>query len=142
MKKEKVTKALFPEYHKKENELIIDGYTLRDFITSDEEREYYKNRYIEQCYTYWIESYVFDTYTSKQWNILYAYEKANNLSKADKKIILKMISWQEEQLKKEMPDINKFKVYLEKFGIEYKEYIDPSEEYKNLPELKVLKIQK
>lgn len=135
------TKPLF-DVPKRKQEKTIDGYTKRDFVSSDEIRVFYKKRYIEDIYNFWTECESFNKVTMKYYDKIDELEKNQKLTKEEKNGIKKLAEFEASEYIKTLPDITKFQGYLDEFGIEYRHHIPPEDEYKDLEVLPVLDYSK
>ena len=135
------TKPLF-DVPKRKQEKTIDGYTKRDFVSSDEIRDFYKKRYIEDIYNFWTDCESFNKVIMKYYDKISELEKNQKLTKEEKNGIKKLAEFEASEYIKTLPDITKFKGYLDEFGIEYRHHIPPEEEYKDLEVLPVLDYSK
>ena len=135
------TKPLF-DVPRRKQEKTIDGYTKRDFVSSDEIRDLYKNRYIEDIYNFWTDCEAFNKVTMKYYDKIYELEKNQKLTKEEKNGIKKLAEFESSEYIKTLPDITKFQEYLDEFGIEYRHHIPPAEEYKDLELLPVFDYSK
>ena len=77
------TKPLF-DVPKRKQEKTIDGYTKRDFVSSDEIRYFYKKRYIEDIYNFWTECESFNKVVMKYYDKIDELEKKPEINKRRK----------------------------------------------------------
>ena len=135
------TKPLF-DVPMRNQEKTIDGYTKRDFVSSDKIRDFYKKRYIEDLYNFWTDCESFIKVTMKYHDKIDELEKNQKLTKEEKNGIKKLAEFEASEYIKTLPDITKFQSYLDEFGIEYRHHIQPEEEYKDLEALPVFDYSK